>query len=112
MIRCLLHKCRTCHKQGCRACPRHREYPQADIAGKSINPNPIPHSLGEAVDEALERLSPEDRETLRLHFWERMSYAEMSRETGLAGKQGSHERTKAALERLRRELERDDIDYK
>lgn len=90
---------------------RHREIPRADIEGKSINPVPVPHSLGDKVDEALERLSPEDQDTLRQHFWERMSYAEMANEAGLAGKQGAHHRTKAALERLRRELEKDGITY-
>ena len=94
-----------------RRLPRRREFPQADIQGKSINPSPVPHSLGSAVSDALELMSAEDQEILRAYFYERLSYSQIARETGLAGKTSAAWRVNAALGRLRELLAKDGIDY-
>jgi DNA-directed RNA polymerase specialized sigma24 family protein len=91
--------------------PRRREFPQADIQGKSINPSPVPHSLGEAVSDALGLMTAEDQEVLRAYFYERLSYSEIARGSGLAGKTSAAWRVNAALGRLKVLLAKDGITY-
>jgi len=90
---------------------RRREIPVADLRGEALVPRPIPHSHGASVREAMECLSEADQETLRQHFYERMSFQSMADEAGLAGRQSAHERTKAALRRLEKELEKRGVTY-
>lgn len=94
-----------------RRMPRRREYPMADIEGKSINPSPVPHTLGPQVSDALEQLSVEDQEVLRAYFYERLSYSQIAQEAGLAGKTSAAWRVNAALGRLKELLVKDGITY-
>lgn len=90
---------------------KRREIPLADIEGKSINPMPIPHSLGEAVSEAMDELTLEDQDLLRAYFWERMSYSQIAEEAGLKAKSAAFYRVEAALNRLKEKLLEKGITY-
>lgn len=90
---------------------KRREIPMADIEGKSINPIPIPHSLAEVVNEALEELSPEDQDLLRARFWEMMSFTEIAAEADLKAKSAAWHRVEAALNRLKKKLAEKGVDY-
>jgi DNA-directed RNA polymerase specialized sigma24 family protein len=85
-------------------CPRHREYPQADIEGRSINPSPVPHTKGNEVIEALESLSEDDQEVIRMWQWERLRPSEIAVEYGLGSRQAGHYKINAALGRLKAAL--------
>jgi DNA-directed RNA polymerase specialized sigma24 family protein len=62
---------------------------------------PEPHPLGELIADALDEMEPEDRRAIEAIFYERVTYADLASELGLAGRQGAHWRVAQAMTRLK-----------
>lgn len=68
------------------------------------------HPLRDLLAELVDDLEPEDRYVIEAWAYERVTYAELARRLGLAGRQGGHYRVLVALEKLAEALAERGID--